>query len=63
VDEAFAVGDENFQRKCLRRLRDFQKRGVTIVLVSHDLHLVEQLCQRACLLEQARSSRRDSPPR
>jgi len=52
VDEAFAVGDENFQRKCLRRLRDFQKRGVTIVLVSHDLHLVEQLCQRACLLEQ-----------
>jgi lipopolysaccharide transport system ATP-binding protein len=52
VDEAFAVGDENFQRKCLRKLRDFQKRGVTIVLVSHDLHLVEQLCQRACLLEQ-----------
>ena len=52
VDEAFAVGDENFQRKCLRRLRDFQKRGVTIVLVSHDLHLVEQLCQQACLLQQ-----------
>ena len=54
VDEAFAVGDENFQRKCLRRLRDFQHRGVTIVLVSHDLHLVEQFCPRAALIDQGR---------
>jgi lipopolysaccharide transport system ATP-binding protein len=54
VDEAFAVGDENFQRKCLRTLKDFQRRGVTIVFVSHDLHMVEQFCQRAALIDQGR---------
>ena len=50
VDEAFAVGDESFQRKCLRKLKAFQQAGVTIVLVSHDLALVEQFASRACLL-------------
>ncbi len=51
VDEAFAVGDERFQRKCLHTIRDFQKRGVTIVLVSHDLILIEQLASQAALLD------------
>lgn len=54
IDEAFAVGDESFQRKCLRKLRDFQKQGVTIILVSHDLNLIEQFSSRACLLESGR---------
>ncbi len=52
IDEAFAVGDERFQRKCLHTIRDFQQRGVTIVIVSHDLILIEQLCERAALLNQ-----------
>ena len=52
VDEAFAVGDERFQRKCLHTIRDFQKRGTTLVMVSHDLLLIEHLCTRAALLEQ-----------
>jgi ABC-type polysaccharide/polyol phosphate transport system ATPase subunit len=52
VDEAFAVGDERFQRKCLHTIRDFQKRGVTLVIVSHDLLLIEQLCSHAALLNQ-----------
>ena len=52
VDEAFAVGDEAFQRKCLRTLKDFQERGITIVVVTHDLTLVEQIASRACLLQQ-----------
>ncbi len=51
VDEALAVGDEAFQRKCLRKIREFQARGVTVVIVSHDLLLVERLCTRACLLQ------------
>jgi ABC-type polysaccharide/polyol phosphate transport system ATPase subunit len=51
VDEAFAVGDERFQRKCLQTIREFQRRGVTIVLVSHDLILVEQLAAQAALLD------------
>lgn len=54
VDEALAVGDEAFQRKCLRKIQEFQARGVTVVIVSHDLLLVERLCSRACLLKQGR---------
>ena len=51
VDEALAVGDEAFQRKCLRKIQQFQAQGVTVVIVSHDLLLVERLCTRACLLQ------------
>ena len=51
VDEALAVGDEAFQRKCLRKITEFQQRGVTVIIVSHDLLLVERLCSRACLLQ------------
>ncbi len=54
VDEALAVGDESFQRKCLRKIQEFQGRGVTVVIVSHDLLLVERLCTHACLLQQGR---------
>jgi lipopolysaccharide transport system ATP-binding protein len=51
VDEALAVGDESFQRKCLRKIQQFQAQGVTVIIVSHDLLLVERLCARACLLQ------------
>jgi lipopolysaccharide transport system ATP-binding protein len=51
VDEAFAVGDERFQRKCLHTIRDFQQRGITLIIVSHDLLLIEQLCSHAALLK------------
>jgi ABC-type polysaccharide/polyol phosphate transport system ATPase subunit len=54
IDEAFAVGDEAFQRKCLRKLKEFQERGITILLVSHDLHLVQQIATRGCLLQRGR---------
>lgn len=56
VDEAFAVGDEGFQRKCLRRLREFQTQGITVVLVSHDLLLVERMAARALLLWQGQTA-------
>ncbi len=54
IDEAFAVGDEAFQRKCMHRLKQFQQQGITIVLVSHDPLLVERIAQRACLLDRGR---------
>src|SRR4051794_29892971 len=51
VDEVLAVGDEPFQRKCMDRIRRFQREGRTIVFVSHGLDQVRQLCDRAVLLD------------
>ena len=50
LDEVFAVGDEQFQRKCFGKIFDFKRRGGTIVFVSHDASAVERLCDRAILL-------------
>ena len=52
IDEVLAVGDENFQRKCLDRIKRFQKDGVTIVFVTHAPDLVRQICDRAVVLDQ-----------
>jgi ABC-2 type transport system ATP-binding protein len=51
VDEVLAVGDEPFQRKCMDRIRAFQKAGKTIVLVTHSLDIVGEICDRAVVLE------------
>jgi ABC-2 type transport system ATP-binding protein len=51
IDEVLAVGDEPFQRKCIERIKAFQREGRTIVLVTHDLNGVRQLCDRAVLLD------------
>jgi len=50
LDEVFAVGDEQFQRKCFGKIFEFKQRGGTIVFVSHDASAVERLCDRALLL-------------
>jgi ABC-2 type transport system ATP-binding protein/lipopolysaccharide transport system ATP-binding protein len=50
LDEVFAVGDEDFQRKCFGKIAEFKQRGGTIVFVSHDAQAVERLCDRAVLL-------------
>lgn len=50
VDEVLAVGDEAFQRKCLDKIREFQEQGCTIILVTHSLGQVVELCDRAVLL-------------
>ncbi len=51
VDEALAVGDILFQRKCFRKLEEMAESGVTILFVSHDLNSVLNLCDRAILLD------------
>lgn len=51
VDEALAVGDASFQHKCFRRIAEFKASGVTILLVTHRLDIVPQLCSRAILLD------------
>ncbi|WP_043322176.1 polysaccharide ABC transporter ATP-binding protein [Mycetocola saprophilus] len=50
VDEVLAVGDEAFQRKCMNRIREFQEQGRTIILVTHSLGTVVDLCDYAVLL-------------
>lgn len=51
VDEALAVGDEKFQRKCYSYLEKMRLRGATILFVSHGMTTVEQLCNRGVLLD------------
>ncbi len=54
IDEVLAVGDEAFQRKCLERVREFQREGRTIVFVTHAPDLVRQICDRAVVLDHGR---------
>ncbi|MBO9555480.1 ABC transporter ATP-binding protein [Cellulomonas sp.] len=61
VDEVLAVGDEPFQRKCLERIRTFQKEGRTIILVSHGLDQVAEFCDRAVVLEGGRVAADGAP--
>ncbi len=54
IDEALAVGDELFQRKCYAALEKFKDDGGTILFVSHNASGVKQLCNRAVFLDQGR---------
>jgi len=51
IDEVLAVGDEAFQIKCNEKIEDFRRRGKTIVLVSHGLGTVRQLCDQVLWLD------------
>ena len=52
VDEALAVGDEAFQRKCFARIKQIQERGGTILFVSHGAGTIVELCNHALLIDQ-----------
>jgi ABC-type polysaccharide/polyol phosphate transport system ATPase subunit len=54
VDEVLAVGDETFQKKCIKKIHELKKAGKTIVFVSHDLESVQELCDRVFLLHNGR---------
>ena len=51
MDEVLAVGDQRFQEKCLQAIESFKHRGLTVVIVSHDLSLVERFCPHSLLLQ------------
>jgi lipopolysaccharide transport system ATP-binding protein len=51
VDEALSVGDAHFQHKSFGRIREFQERGTTLLLVSHDLAAIRSLCNRTVWLD------------
>lgn len=61
IDEALAVGDAVFQHRCLRRIKEIQERGATVLFVSHDAAAVRALCSRAILLGAGRVLN-DGPP-
>jgi lipopolysaccharide transport system ATP-binding protein len=54
IDEILAVGDLNFQEKCLKRMMEFKKKGVTIVLVSHSMEDVSRMCDRVAWIDDHR---------
>ncbi len=47
IDEILGVGDMNFQTKCFEKLKEIKKSGTTIVIVSHSLEQIEQICERS----------------
>ncbi len=54
IDEVLAVGDANFQRKCMLRLEELQTRGITLIFVSHGMDQVRRLCTRAIWIDDSR---------
>lgn len=61
VDEALSVGDAYFQHKSFERIREFQRQGTTLLIVSHDRDSILALCDRAILLEGGRIVRDGKP--
>jgi len=61
VDEALAVGDAHFVLKCVGRIRELLDGGCTVILASHDSHMVTELCNRALLLVEGRVAH-EGPP-
>lgn len=61
VDEALSVGDIGFQSKCYRKFREMQKKGITILLVTHDTNAVLNYCSQAVFMEGGRVVTEGSP--
>ena len=51
IDEALAVGDQNFQQKSLARIRELQDGGTSLLFVSHDASIIPRVCKRALVLD------------
>jgi lipopolysaccharide transport system ATP-binding protein len=62
VDEVLAVGDAEFQRRCLGRMQDFGASGRTVMFVSHNMQAVARLCDRTILLDEGRVTKDGTSP-
>jgi len=56
VDEILAVGDIKFQEKCLKRIKEFQSQGSTLILVTHSPGQIEQYCQKVLILDKSKKT-------
>ncbi|MDD5255117.1 MAG: ABC transporter ATP-binding protein, partial [Candidatus Omnitrophica bacterium] len=63
IDDTLAVGDEHFQRKCLRKIFEFKEKGASVVFVTHDMHMLGRLCNRTLLLKEGRVLKDDAVER
>lgn len=54
IDEILAVGDSNFQLKCANKMQELKKEGITIVIVSHSMGQIEELCDRCIWLDKGK---------
>ena len=61
IDEILAVGDANFQSKCFNRLKEIKAEGTTIVIVSHSLGQIEQVCERSIWIHDGKIMAEGSP--
>jgi len=61
VDEVLAVGDTQFQKKCLGKMGEVARAGRTVLLVSHNMAAIHALCSRAILLEHGRAVKDGTP--
>ncbi|MEI8349015.1 MAG: ABC transporter ATP-binding protein [Candidatus Omnitrophota bacterium] len=59
VDEVLAVGDVSFQKKCLGKMEDVARQGMTVIFVSHNMGAIENLCQRTILIDAGAVKRDD----
>ena len=62
IDEILAVGDVNFQAKCFNKLREIKAQGSTIVIVSHSMGQIEQICDRSIWIHEGKI-KAEGPPR
>lgn len=63
IDEILAVGDVSFQKKCFERLKEIKEQGTTIVIVSHSMEQLYQICDRLIWLEEGRIKEDGEPKR
>lgn len=61
VDEILAVGDVNFQKKCFDKLKEIKEQGTTIVIVSHSLGQIEEICDRSIWIDDGRIREEGTP--
>lgn len=61
IDEILAVGDTNFQAKCFEKLREIKRKGTTIVIVSHSMGQIEQICDRCIWIHDGKIKKDGEP--
>jgi len=61
IDEILAVGDENFQKRCFEKIDKFRNEGKTILIVSHDLAVIEKMCDRIFLIDNGKQIYKENP--